>query len=56
MPSLCRRFWRDESGATAVEYGLICSGIVLAIIVGINTLGATTLNNLWLVIASNTAR
>jgi pilus assembly protein Flp/PilA len=37
------RFLRDESGATAIEYGLIAAGISIAIIVMVNTLG-TTLN------------
>jgi pilus assembly protein Flp/PilA len=36
-------FLSDESGATAIEYGLIAAGISLAIITIINTLG-TTLN------------
>jgi pilus assembly protein Flp/PilA len=34
------RFLRDESGATAIEYGLIAAGISLAIIAVINGLGA----------------
>jgi pilus assembly protein Flp/PilA len=37
------RFARDESGATAIEYGLIASGISLAIIAVVNNIG-TTLN------------
>ena len=37
------RFLRDESGATAIEYGLIAAGISIAIILAVNTLG-TTLN------------
>ena len=37
------RFLRDESGATAIEYGLIAAGISLAIIAVINGLG-TRLN------------
>ena len=36
-----RRFLADESGATAIEYGLIAAGIALAIIAVINTLGST---------------
>jgi pilus assembly protein Flp/PilA len=35
-----RRFLADESGATAIEYGLIAAGISLAIIAIINGLGA----------------
>jgi pilus assembly protein Flp/PilA len=34
-------FWRDESGATAIEYGLIAAGISLAIIAVVNGLGTT---------------
>ncbi len=33
------RFLRDESGATAIEYGLIAAGIAVAIIAVVNTLG-----------------
>ena len=32
MPTLLKRLWCDERGATAVEYGLIVSMIVLAMI------------------------
>jgi pilus assembly protein Flp/PilA len=31
---------RDESGATAIEYGLIAAGISLAIIAAVNGLGS----------------
>ena len=34
-----RSFLRDESGATAIEYGLIAAGIALAIIAIVNGLG-----------------
>ena len=37
------KFWRDETGATAIEYGLIAAGIALAIISAVNGLG-TKLN------------
>lgn len=33
------KFLSDEAGATAIEYGLIATGIALAIIVAVNTLG-----------------
>jgi pilus assembly protein Flp/PilA len=32
MRTLIGRFLRDESGATAIEYGLIAAGIAVAII------------------------
>ena len=38
------KFWSDESGATAIEYGLIAAGIALAIITVVNSLG-TTMND-----------
>jgi pilus assembly protein Flp/PilA len=38
-----REFFRDENGATAIEYGLIAAGIAVAIIVTVQTLG-TNLN------------
>jgi pilus assembly protein Flp/PilA len=38
MWSLLQRFVRDESGATAVEYGLVAAGISVAIIAILNTL------------------
>jgi len=44
MHKLVARFIKSESGATAIEYGLIAAGISVAIIVAVNALG-TTLNN-----------
>jgi pilus assembly protein Flp/PilA len=41
MKNLVGRFVKDESGATAIEYGLIAAGISLAIIAAVNTLGTT---------------
>jgi pilus assembly protein Flp/PilA len=35
------KFLSDESGATAIEYGLIAAGIALAIIAAVNSLGST---------------
>jgi pilus assembly protein Flp/PilA len=39
MKSLIVRFVREESGATAVEYGLVAAGISVAIIAVIQGLG-----------------
>ena len=39
MTKLFARFVKDESGATAIEYGLIAAGISLAIIAAVNGLG-----------------
>jgi pilus assembly protein Flp/PilA len=40
MIKLSARFLKDQSGATAIEYGLIAAGIALAIIAVVNGLGA----------------
>ena len=40
MNNLIARFVKDESGATAIEYGLIAAGIALAIIAVVNGLGS----------------
>ncbi len=33
------KFMKDESGATAIEYGLIAAGIAVAIIAAVGLLG-----------------
>ena len=43
MKKVLQDFLSDESGATAIEYGLIAAGIALAIIAVVNGLG-TKLN------------
>ena len=40
---LVKAFLADQSGATAIEYGLIAAGISVVIIVTVNTIG-TKLN------------
>jgi pilus assembly protein Flp/PilA len=40
MKNLSARFVKDQSGATAIEYGLIAAGISLAIIAVVNGLGS----------------
>ena len=40
MKNFVLRFWRDETGATAIEYGLIAAGISIAIIAAVNGLGS----------------
>lgn len=39
MKSAILKFWRDEEGATAIEYGLIAALIAVAAIAGMETLG-----------------
>lgn len=40
MKTLVSRFVKDESGATAIEYGLIAAGISVAIIATVQGLGS----------------
>jgi pilus assembly protein Flp/PilA len=40
MNKLVSRFIKDESGATAIEYGLIAAGIAVAIITAVNGAGS----------------
>jgi pilus assembly protein Flp/PilA len=40
MTRVFKEFLADETGATAIEYGLIAAGIALAIIAVINGLGS----------------
>lgn len=44
MTKIFARFMKDESGATAIEYGLIAALISVALITGATTLG-TALND-----------
>jgi pilus assembly protein Flp/PilA len=44
MSQYLTQFWNDQSGATAIEYGLIAAGISVAIIATVMALG-TNLNN-----------
>ena len=42
MKKLIAEFVRNESGATAIEYGLIAAGIAVVIITGVQSLGTKT--------------
>ena len=48
------RFLRDESGATAIEYGLIAAGIAVVIIAAVNAVG-TSLSANFQAIAADVA-
>jgi len=39
MKAMLSTFFRNESGATAIEYGLIAVGIAIAIIAAVNGVG-----------------
>lgn len=40
MKNLVARFLKDESGATAIEYGLIAAGIAVVIIAAVQSVGS----------------
>ena len=52
MLSTLRNFARDNSGATAIEYGLIASLIAVVIIAAVTTVG-TKLTNTFTEVAGN---
>jgi pilus assembly protein Flp/PilA len=45
MKSLILSFFKNESGATAIEYGLIAAGIAVAIITAVNGVGTALSTN-----------
>jgi pilus assembly protein Flp/PilA len=45
MKNLVSRFVKDESGATAIEYGLIAAGIAIAIITAVKGVGSQLSTN-----------
>ncbi len=51
MKNLFSRFAKDESGATAIEYGLIAGLIGVVVIGAVTTLG-TSINNKFSTIGS----
>ena len=54
MSKLVAQFAKDESGATAIEYGLIAALIAVAIIAGAGALG-TAINGKFAYIATKVA-
>jgi pilus assembly protein Flp/PilA len=52
MISTIGKFWKDESGATAVEYGLIAGLVSVAAIIALQTMG-TSLISIFGVVSTN---
>ncbi|WP_082502557.1 Flp family type IVb pilin [Methylobacterium sp. Leaf100] len=52
MTNIFKRFASDESGATAIEYGLIASLIAVAIIAALNVL-ATKISGTFQYVGNN---
>lgn len=44
MKQALKRFWADNSGATAIEYGLIVALLAVALIAALETMGGTLSN------------
>jgi pilus assembly protein Flp/PilA len=42
MLATLTRFWRDESAATAIEYGLIAALIAVVVITALTSIGTNT--------------
>ena len=52
MTTLVMRFFADDTGATAIEYGLIAAGIAVAIIATVQALG-TNLNSTFSTVSTS---
>lgn len=52
MTKLAKRFIKDDSGATAIEYGLIAALIAVVIISAVKTVG-TNLSSVFQTVGSN---
>ena len=50
MTTILQCFVKDESGVTAIEYGLI-AGLVACVIIGAVTAAGTSLNGVWTTIS-----
>jgi len=45
LAAYCHRLLQDRGGATAIEYGLICALIFVAIVIAVGWLGQGAVNN-----------
>jgi pilus assembly protein Flp/PilA len=54
MKNACRRILRDQTGATAIEYGLIVALIVIGLIAGLSNMGGGT-SGMWTMISGEAA-
>lgn len=52
MRALLTRFFRNDSGATAIEYALISAGIAIAIIGAVNGVG-TSISSVFTTVSSS---
>lgn len=54
LVKMAKAFWQDESGATAIEYGLIAALIGVGIIGGLSAFGDQT-NGAWRAMSDSVA-
>jgi pilus assembly protein Flp/PilA len=52
VKTLISRFLQDETGVTAIEYGLIAAGIAIVILTAVNSVG-TNLSGAFANVAAN---
>jgi pilus assembly protein Flp/PilA len=52
MRKLIAKFWADQSGATAIEYCIIATGISIVIVVVVNGMG-TALNGKYSAVSTS---
>jgi len=52
MQSIFTRFLKDESGATAIEYGLLAA-LISVVILGAVRIAGSNLNKTWTTISTN---
>lgn len=53
LTKILRKLSRDEQGATAVEYGLICAMIIIVMLVALQGVADSTIT-LWIDVATKT--
>ena len=53
MSSMISRLLQDEQGATAIEYGLLCALIAIAIMGSLTSVADSTLT-MWMKVSKNT--
>jgi pilus assembly protein Flp/PilA len=54
MMRFVKRLWKDDEGATAIEYGLLAALVAVAIIVALNAV-STELNNTFSAVSDELA-
>lgn len=53
MQNIIAKIWQDETGATAIEYGLICALIAVAAMAAMQSFAGSTIT-MWMGVSTNT--